>query len=1528
MKAEDQNYQLVDVKYNGEKVNVDSTFSDEVNPIEISSKETQILKFKGSDNYGVNAVDEKGNVLPSKELTPEELVEYVDFIEKKETRQASGETESSDKVAEKKDLEEETKESQLVYVGEKEKKTPYVLIHKDQPLLLSVFKDSEEEEVPVTFEKPNTAEKQKLFRFIEKVEQVPEESKKAGQETAEVTNDQTIDQLMKKNYSEKDSFKPIELPAKELSQKQPNDTSQPLAVTGAKVTVKTGTANTNGKFDDNDLPGYDSSESNDIVRSFDSNFYLLSFSIEANHTDTTYTDIKYRVDMELPHAYGLSSGKPRFRYEVVDNEHGELVDAPGNQKTSKGYVESTISANGQVFLPIVVNVYGAEQGDPIYPEAKITILSAKNEQTGETEEINKTYTKTDIRNLKLKDTYVSAKPSVEANLVLGSRTAPENVIPAIGVNNNHESVSLGVTLGLSPIEGREKGDFKGSTFPNGAINVTIGSDSFYQKDSTSAITPVPTIDGTDFSKYTKPTKATTSTISSNNPTDWNKILYAGSELKIPNGFTNIAVPNGKSEQLHVVEPQVGLEEKKQIGVYDSGKTTVTNSDTDLSIHLKNEEYSPIYNPYTYTLKGVKTNNNEKLFSSSTLLVLWPKHYLIRKGVGLFSTKLKISEVSYEGQKKIPNPASTVTISDSKEKSGAYIGSTAYAKKVKNNFIGLNSTGRVDVTAGDGTVGKGEKDIYVGGTSVFDKMPDVKKSISYIRWNANSFEYDPTREINVDQNDSVELVEAETRYGVGKTKDYPTLKTDTEKNISGQYNWYSSPQEATKYGKISAIKAVFNKKKDLCTYWFGAPVNVIGEVGQNDKFGNPNAIMHGFYFFDSNNVLIENFPGINESYTPSVYDSSGKATKPNTSRGGDSIFIKPFKIETTTTPEKPTYKTNETIRWKVEGNLLGTTDTNYGSRLTTYLPKGIKYTPGTSVDSNGNKIPEPTVTENASNGVTTLVWRFSNINPTKGDLIEAHFDTTADVADLTFDKYSLAEVEARTIGELWLQSDPNQKDTSAASTRTSYGKVNLHQTQQIILTKKEDKPAIEAGEKDPVGVDNKITYTIDMANESVEDMIDVQLADVLPYNGDSRGSKFNGRYTVEDVRFDSKSKATIKYSNDEIDNKTDPSKFPEGTTFEPGKTAIEDIKDAKAVWVNLDRVAVGEKVRLTVTIKPNGQKAGDLYVNNAGMNSKLDLPVNSQNVKTLVYGRNLSGVAWYDDLPDGLIGKAPNGSPEDFVKDIPVKLYRTSLVDSSYKDELVKESLTGQKFIDESGNSLIKTDNNGKYLFENLPEGEYVVEFMIEDMVVQKKFKVTEKLVGDDPKINSKADTTTYKTDPYTQPKLEDVAKSDEFIHSVPDLNIGLIRETASIRLFKYAAGTAVDLNKDGELTDNEKATGTPLKGAVFDLYEGDREKKIGSATTDDMGIIRFDDLAPGEYTLVETKAPDGYELLQKPIKVTITENNQTVQLYQDNDAQTLLPEAGGNNPLLIGLILSSIVLVGGLAGVMYYYRNPKQRGKL
>ena len=133
-------------------------------------------------------------------------------------------------------------------------------------------------------------------------------------------------------------------------------------------------------------------------------------------------------------------------------------------------------------------------------------------------------------------------------------------------------------------------------------------------------------------------------------------------------------------------------------------------------------------------------------------------------------------------------------------------------------------------------------------------------------------------------------------------------------------------------------------------------------------------------------------------------------------------------------------------------------------------------------------------------------------------------------------------------------------------------------------------------------------------------------------------------------------------------------------------------------------------------------------------------------------------------------------------------------------------MTGEKFVDDAGNSLIKTNAEGKYLFANVPEGEYIAEFVVGDQVVQKKFSVTKPLVGDDPKLNSKADPDTFKTAAYTMPELTDLAADENLkdnLHHITDVNIGLIR-ASTIRLFKYETGTAVDANGDGQLSDVEK----------------------------------------------------------------------------------------------------------------------------
>lgn len=489
--------------------------------------------------------------------------------------------------------------------------------------------------------------------------------------------------------------------------------------------------------------------------------------------------------------------------------------------------------------------------------------------------------------------------------------------------------------------------------------------------------------------------------------------------------------------------------------------------------------------------------------------------------------------------------------------------------------------------------------------------------------------------------------------------------------------------------------------------------------------------------------------------------------------------------------------------------------------------------------------------------------------------------------------------------------------------------------EISLAKRVDKQFIESGNQiDPAKPTNtnptEIQYTVTAKNKVYSAVKDVRILDILPFDSDTRGSHLTNGYQVKSVASNI-SDSELYYTTDAIAEGEDPNSLELTAAQGWIKLSVDSsqLKNAKAVVAVIPKLMKDVEAELVIKIQPENQQAGEIYGNDASLNSDLDQIMVSETVSTKVYGRDLSGVAWYDDNLDGLIGNKSPGVSEDWAKEIPVKLYRTSLEDPSYKKELVKESLTGEKFVDDSGKSLKKTNEDGKYLFENLPEGEYIAEFEIEDQIIARKIKVTKQLIGDDPKLNSKADQETYQTAKYNQPILQDLAGlgNEDAKNHVTDVNIGLIRP-ATIRLFKYETGTAIDADKSGTLTNEEKATGKPLEGAVFDIYEGDEKTPLATETTNDKGILYFDKLFPGDYTLIETKAPDGYELIKEPIKVTITEGNQTIQLYKEDDKQTELPHAGGNYFIIIGLIVSSTILVLGLGAAMFHFRNPKQRGKL
>ncbi|PWX27722.1 cell wall anchor protein, partial [Clostridium perfringens] len=71
------------------------------------------------------------------------------------------------------------------------------------------------------------------------------------------------------------------------------------------------------------------------------------------------------------------------------------------------------------------------------------------------------------------------------------------------------------------------------------------------------------------------------------------------------------------------------------------------------------------------------------------------------------------------------------------------------------------------------------------------------------------------------------------------------------------------------------------------------------------------------------------------------------------------------------------------------------------------------------------------------------------------------------------------------------------------------------------------------------------------------------------------------------------------------------------------------------------------------------------------------------------------------------------------------------------------------------------------------------------------------------------------------------------------------------------------------LTKKDSQSGHALKGAVFNLQDQKGNNIRTDLTTDENGQISLNDLAPGDYQFVETKAPDGYELDATPVKFTI-----------------------------------------------------------
>lgn len=499
-------------------------------------------------------------------------------------------------------------------------------------------------------------------------------------------------------------------------------------------------------------------------------------------------------------------------------------------------------------------------------------------------------------------------------------------------------------------------------------------------------------------------------------------------------------------------------------------------------------------------------------------------------------------------------------------------------------------------------------------------------------------------------------------------------------------------------------------------------------------------------------------------------------------------------------------------------------TGVNLKITDTLPKGLTYV---SASSNG---VEPKITKN-TDGTTTLVWYKYNcsVNEKIDDITyTAHIDEETSNGT-QFDNITKIE-EIVTDGEVCKIGNCRLEE------RMSTSAIQVINLSSYAIYKTTQTPIIE--------VNGNMHFKVSAINKTDEDVNTFQLLDILPYNGDGRGTRYNGNYKVTKITMkQTNTKTEDILSNDNLKLYiTENEAVREGVTAKDvglgtGNMWNEEVSNATINKSLTGYAIIGQllrksKLEIDIELKTSGNRPEDKYENSAdGQTSVATEIIQTPVVGIQVVKRTIDGKIWLDRNKDGVIS-----SGEKYL--------------SGVKVALLNEDGTKATNIDGNEISEIITGNDGYYKFEDMVRGKYKVK--IEYDTQDGTREVTTKNVGSNIEINSKFNSngetdTTSVLNNTSSPNLK-----------VEHQNAGITYKDAKVKVHHYIEGTTNKVPlKEGGTAKDETIEGkindayTTSAVAVPEYYElvSMPENASGNMTKDVITVIYYYRLKKYPYTV-------------------------------------------------------------------------------